>query len=184
MKTNTFCAVILLAAPFLANASTIDLLAPSAAPIQEVEYTFFAQLGGNETESAQFIVPEFVNSDITIPFSQLQSCQIDGVACASVTLQPNEVFFGTFDEFTVNPQGASGVGYEFPTTAFDNFGTYLDISGTGALSVQSVEVTPTPEPASIGLVLAGGSLIGFWTVRRRRRLRYGSASAPTCNPAH
>jgi hypothetical protein len=36
------------------------------------------------------------------------------------------------------------------------------------LTVQSVEVTPAPEPSGIGLVLAGGSLIGFWIVRRKR----------------
>ncbi len=176
MKMKRLCgpAIVLALAPLLAHASTIDPLSTPPQSIQEVEYTFFAQLGGNDTESAQFIVPEFVNSDVTIPFSQLLSCQIDGVSCASVTLQPNEVFFGTFDEFTLNPQGATGVGYGFPTTAFQNFGTYSDISGTALLSVQSVEVTPTPEPASIGLVLAGGSLIGFWTVRSRRKRAYGN----------
>jgi hypothetical protein len=172
MKMNRFCAaaILLAAAPVLACASTIEFPSPSAAPIQEVEYTFFAQLGGNDSESAQFIVPEFVNSNVNIPSSQLQSCQIDGVACGSVTLEPNLVTdIGTFDEFAVNPMGLNGLGYVFPTTAFDNFGTYFDLSGTALLSVQSVEVTPTPEPSSVGLVLAGGSLIGFWTVRRKRR---------------
>jgi hypothetical protein len=170
MKMTRFYApaILLAIAPLLATASTIDPLSTPPPSIQEVQYTFFAQLGGNETESAQFIVPEFVNSNVTIPFSQLQSCQIDGVVCASVTLQPLVDYFGTFDEFTVNPQGANGLGYAFPSTAFQNFGTYFDISGTAVLTVQSVEVTPAPEPSGIGLALAGGSLIGFWIVRRKR----------------
>jgi hypothetical protein len=179
MNANRFSlAVVLIAVAPIMKASSIGAPSPSAAPVQEVEYTFFAQLGGNEAESAQFIVPDFVSSDVTIPFTQIVSCQIVGVPCGSVTLQPDETLqgIGTYDTLSLNPEDGTGLGYIFPVHAFQAFGTYFDNSGTALLSIQSVEVfpapppapdpTPTPEPYSIGLALAGGSLL-CWSVRAR-----------------
>ena len=154
----------------LVSVLTLGAVAAHAS-VTEVEYTFFAQLGGNNTESAQFLVPSFITSDVTIPFSQIKFCQIETNPCGSIDLQPNLYVtgLGLFDVFRENNQTLRGVGFAFPVGSFDAVGTYFDLSGTALLSVQTVTFTPTPEPSAL-LLMSSGAL-GVAGMLRRRLLR-------------
>ena len=141
----------------------------SHASVTEVQYTFFAQLGGNNTASARFLTPTFVATDTTIPASQLEFCQFTGTSCASVILEPGLFVqpFGVVDVFTVTASNSTLVAYAFPNGSFGAFGTYFATSGTALLSVQSVTVTPAPEPSSL-LLLSSGTLALAGVLRRKR----------------
>lgn len=138
------------------------------ASVTEVQYTFFAQIGGNDSASAQFLSPTFIATDTAIPASQLESCQFIGLPCASVTLKPD--FFvtnlGFLDVFQLRSVNGIGVGDGFPNGAFGAYGTYFDLTGTALLSVQSFTFIPTPEPSTLSLMGSGVmGLVGF--LRRR-----------------
>jgi len=149
--------ILLAMTPVIAQASTI----------QEVQYTFFAQLGGNAVESAQFVVPEFVTSDVTIPLGQLESCQVTALTCASVTLLPD---FEGVDLFRINSTIGPVLGSAFPAGTFQTFGISFDQSGSALLTVQSVTETTTLEPSSLSLLMVGIGALGFARLVRRLRL--------------
>jgi hypothetical protein len=144
-----------------------------ASSIEEIQYTFFAQRGGNVVESAQFVVPEFVTSGVGIPASQLEVCEGAGFACGGVTLEPAEFVgsIGVFDVFVIDDVQGFGPGYDFPDGAFQTLGTAFDRTGLALLDVRKVLVTPpaeAPEPSSLMLLALGSGSLALAKVLQKR----------------
>jgi hypothetical protein len=135
--------------------------AARARVIEEIQYTFFVQIFGNETLSAQFLVPTVVTADVTIPSSQLESCQVESAPCTSVTLLPDSMdqFFGKADEFEPRTSKLTEVD-PFPVGVFQSLGTNFDSSGQGLVSIKQVPVA-VPEPPTQILLLIGAGLLGL-----------------------
>ena len=97
----------------------VDARSARARVVEEVQYTFFVAVEGNQTASAQFFVRTFVTNDITILSKQLESCQFEGLPCQDVTLLPDftEDALGgkSFDVFEIAPPGPRPTRLRFPT---------------------------------------------------------------------
>ncbi|HEX8895157.1 MAG TPA: hypothetical protein VF783_17645, partial [Terriglobales bacterium] len=100
----------------------------------------------------------FVTSLVTIPASQLESCQFEGQPCSGVTLIPNSFLpdIGVRkDVFLVDAGLNPGPGLRFQQGAFDAPGVYFDLSNTALLSVKTLTFTPSSEPSTMLLTGSG-----------------------------
>jgi len=145
-------------------------------------YTFFVQIGDQGlSASAQFLVPSLVTADVTIPSSQLESCQFAGRPCSDVMLLPDftEPAGGQADVFGLDIVDFSFVD-PFSAGVFQSFGANFDSAGTGLVSVKLVPVM-VPEPPTLSLSLIGAGLLGLglW---RRGQAGFGAAKVSGVGP--
>jgi hypothetical protein len=92
--------------------------AAQAKVVEEVQYSMFAQLGGNATASAQILVPNFVTANLDVSPAQLQFCEIVATPCAGVSLLPDNTALSLTAEdvisiVTVGPIGLLMIGAGF-----------------------------------------------------------------------